>query len=421
MFGAASAKYLARSGARIAAIGPCEPKTKQIANTQQTFGAYYDEARITWRLGWDGIWGAMDSRSLHRFRDIESDSGIPFFHECGSLILLAGSISSRTDAIYQHCQEQSIIVQRLPASTLKTTFPYLNAPSLLGGVEGIFEPAMAGYLNPRRLVSAQLHLFEDAGGTLIRGSVTKVSKNNVSGLWRVVFVEKNRTKDIYARSLLLATGAFTNHNNILNPETKLALYAFGEPNILYEVTQKTAEGLRSLPPVAIVDPEDTGINNMSVYLLPPIRYPDSKWYLRIGPGMQPFIHALDTHKEMRQWYIQQKITDPQKQFLVQTLKKLLPDVEPVSIKQATCIIQKTPTRYPYIGPLADDDTLHVVVGGNGHGARGSDEIGRLVANSLLNETWDFPFDRSIFSPILAHSFSNHSTACGFLKPPFGLC
>lgn len=66
MFGSASSKYLSRNQASVALIGPDEPMCKQSASSQQTFGAYYDQARITRRLGWDEVWAGTDSRSKFR-------------------------------------------------------------------------------------------------------------------------------------------------------------------------------------------------------------------------------------------------------------------------------------------------------------------------------------------------------------------
>lgn len=119
MFGSASAKYLSRQGANVALIGPDEPANKQAASSQQTFGAYYDQARITRRLGWDEVWGGTDSRSLSRFRDIEAESGIPFFHEKGSLVLMAKTIVSRTESMLRQCQAASIPVKRMNSESIE--------------------------------------------------------------------------------------------------------------------------------------------------------------------------------------------------------------------------------------------------------------------------------------------------------------
>jgi sarcosine oxidase len=418
MFGSAAAKYLSKSQKNIALVGPEEPANKQDASGQLAFGAYYDEARITRRLGWDEIWAATDSRSLNRFREIENESGISFFHEKGSLVLLAKSIVSRTESILKQCQIANIPIERMNAESLKDRWPYFKSPDLSEGVEGLYESKMAGYLNPRKLVLSQLILFERMGGNLIRGTVTKVEKNKLTSLWQLDILQNGELRKIFSKEILIAAGAFVNHNNILPCGYKLDLSAFTEPNLLFEISEKNVKNLQTMPTIITVDPEDTGNNNMSIYLLPPIKYPDGKWYIRIGPGMQPIIQQLDTLEEMRKWSIEQRITDKQRDFLLYMQQKLLPDIKFESIREACCIIEKTPSHYPYIGQINEDKSLNVVVGGNGHGARGSDEIGRLAANIVLGNSWDFPVNKSFFSPML--TAFNQVNQMKF-KPPFGLC
>ena len=98
----------------------------------------------------------------------------------------------------------------------------------------------------------------------------------------------------------------------------------------------------------------------------------------------------------------------------------VPDIKFKSIREASCIIEKTPSHYPYIGQVNEDESLNIVAGGNGHGARGSDEIGRLAANVVLGNQWDFPVNQSAFTPILECQNQENKTKMRF-KPPFGLC
>ncbi len=418
MFGSAAAKYLSQHQIKVALIGPDEPVNKQEASSQRSFGAYYDQARITRRLGWDEVWSATDSKSLNRFRAIEAESGISFFHECGSLVLMAKTILSRTESILKHCQDSLIPVERMASKQINSYWPFLRVPQLSGGVEGLYEQRMAGYLNPRKLVAAQLALFERAGGALIRGNVVKVEKEGASDLWKLYTVQNQDRDIIYTKRVLIAGGAYINHNGILPRGYKLDLCAFTEPNLLFEIEQEEREPLMKMPTLITVDPEDVGNNNLSIYLLPPIRYPDGKWYVRIGPGMQPIVKQLDKLEEMRQWCIYQQITDEQRDFLMQMKQKFIPGIQAKSIREACCIIEKTPSHYPYIGQIDEDSSLNVVTGGNGHGARGSDEIGRLAANAALGNAWDFPIEKSRFTPILTTAETPIRMES---KPPFGLC
>ncbi|OHE74943.1 MAG: hypothetical protein A3F67_10725 [Verrucomicrobia bacterium RIFCSPHIGHO2_12_FULL_41_10] len=306
------------------------------------------------------------------------------------------------------------------SESIKDQWPYLSVPPIVSGIEGLFEDQMAGYLNPRELVKAQLSLFERSGGVLIRGSVTHLEKNKLSNLWQLDIRKNGKKGKLYTKKVLIAAGSFINHNKILPDHCKLELHTFTEPNLLFEVGQDDVNRLHKMPTIITVDPEDTGNNNMSIYLLPPIKYPDDKWYVRIGPGMQPIVKELNTLEQMRQWYINQEITKQQHAFLAKMQQILLPDLKPKSIREACCIIEKTPTHHPYIGQINEDNSLNIVAGGNGHGARGSDEIGRLAANVVMGNEWDFPIKLDHFKPILRSDDHTKKNKMKF-KPPFGLC
>jgi sarcosine oxidase len=422
MFGSAAAKYLGLAGCRTLLIGPAEPAAGTEAD-RYSFGAYFDEARITRRLGWDDVWGALDARSLDRYQRIEAESGVRFFHECGSLVLMATSIARRTSQILARCQGSGIAVERASAEELGAAFPALSLPPLEEGeFEGLLERSRAGYVNPRRLVEAQLALATKASVLLRRAAVTDVRFDRGAGRWRLQASGLDGEHEAWAEKVLVATGAFTNHNGVLPADLELALHAFTEPNLLFEVPDAQLPELRRLPPVVSVDPEDTGERNASVYLLPPIRYPDGKWYIRIGPGMQPIVRELRSAEEMTAWYARQRISSRQERFLTRMARTLLPGFEPASVRHSCCIIEKTPSRYPYIGGLAGFPGLSLAVGGNGHGARGSDEIGRLAAATVLAEGWSSPVPRETFTPMLAADAPDPGEGrAGFLTPPFGLC
>jgi sarcosine oxidase len=418
MFGAAAAKYLARAGSNVLLVGPAEPGNGEVAS-RYAFGAHFDEARITRRLGWDTVWCTTDARSMARFRDIEAESGIGFFHECGSLVVVARSIAHRTEAMLGQCRRDDIPVERMSEHAMRRSFPELGLPPMAGGTEGLFESKHAGYINPRKLVAAQISLAAAAGAEVRRDAVTSVEKEPAAGLWRL---GTGAGGTIRTERVLVATGAFTNDNNVLPGGRRLAMRAFTEPNLLFEVAGDQLGRMLALPAVVTVDPADTGDANLSLYLLPPIRYPDGRWYLRIGPGMQPFVEELCTAEAMLGWYAAQRVTVRQEKALTSMMRLMVPELEPVSVRAAVCIIEKTPSRYPYIGHVDDDTTISVAVGGNGHGARGSDEIGRLAAATVLGEPLDCPFDPAVFAPVHAgDAVETAGERPGFLKPPFGLC
>ncbi|MET8685415.1 FAD-binding oxidoreductase [Streptomyces sp. NPDC004732] len=418
MFGSAAAKYLSRAGADTLIVGPAEPERLAAAGLPE-FGAHYDESRIARCLGWDRFWGTVDTRSTARYRDIEAESGIGFFTECGSLALVSAAQSERTGAMLRAAGDDGVVVARMRAEELRREFPALRAPSLTGGVEGLLERKDAGRLDPRRLVAAQLELALVSGARLVRGTVTSLRRPERAGHWQVWVAEDGCGSYAEAKAVLFATGSLINHSAALPARHAVDLQVFTEPNLLFEVADDHLDRLRHLPTVVTIDPDDTGNDNLSTYFIPPLRYPDGKWYVRIGPGMQPIVRELRTTEEIHSWYAQQRITKVQLDFLTHMARLLLPGLEPVSVREACCVVDKTRTRYPYVGHLDADRTLAVAVGGNGHGARGSDEIGRLAASVVLGEPWDFPISQETLAPVSARP--DGTRRAGYLQPPFGLC
>lgn len=416
MFGAAAAKYLARAGADVVVIGPEQPGPGVVAPVQ-AFGSHDDEARIVRRMGWDRVWGTLDTRSTDRLRALEAETGTSVFTECGALAVLGAGARARAREMLRLVEGTDVVVRELSETQLRRELPALGLPPLAGGVDGLLEHEGAGYLNPRLLVRAQLELAVAAGASLVRGHVTAVRRDPATGRWSL------RTGDgspVEAERVLVTTGALVNQSGALPAGCRLDLRAYTEPNLLFEVTGDQLERLRTLPTVVVIDPEDTGEQNWSAYLLPPVRYPDGRWYLRIGPGMQPVVRELRTADEMRSWYGAQRITAVQSRLLRTLAHQLLPGLRPAAVREACCVVDKTPTRYPYLGPLGGDETLTVAVGGNGHGARGSDEIGRLAATTVLGQAWDFPLPREVFAPVPEPARRDQDRP-GYLVPPYGLC
>ena len=81
---------------------------------------------------------------------------------------------------------------------------------------------------------------------------------------------------VSASRVLVAAGGFTNQPGLL-PDV-LDMQVYGRTVCLFEVSEEEAFRLASMPSLIFEDePEELG-----VYLLPPILYPDGKHYLKIG-------------------------------------------------------------------------------------------------------------------------------------------
>jgi sarcosine oxidase len=121
-----------------------------------------------------------------------------------------------------------------------------------------------------------------------------------------------------------------------------------------------------------------------IYLLPPIQYPDGKWYLKIGA----FPHQLQiaaTEDELKNWF-QHEPSDEETHATKQSLKELMPELKVLSYRAVPCAWTYTPQAQPYIKILENEDAqgrIAVATAGCGRGAKSSDAIGKLGAQSLM--------------------------------------
>ena len=91
LFGSAAAKYLSRSAAHVAILGPDEPVDKTAH--EGVFASHYDQGRLAGRLGRGAVWTELADRSLRVYRQIEAESGIRFYTPTGRLHAPASPLS----------------------------------------------------------------------------------------------------------------------------------------------------------------------------------------------------------------------------------------------------------------------------------------------------------------------------------------
>ena len=80
---------------------------------------------------------------------------------------------------------------------------------------------------------------------------------------------------IKSKKVILAAGSFTNFNNLIDRKLKIDLK--GHTVLMVEIGDKDVPELSSCPSMIYFFVED-----VYVYLLPPIRYPNGKTYFKIG-------------------------------------------------------------------------------------------------------------------------------------------
>lgn len=364
--GSAAARHLAEQVPGVVLIGPDEPAVK--ATHPGAFGSHYDEGRITRTIDPDENWARLANRSIARYRDIEARSGVTFFGEQGCLIsgLTTGRSQEYVASIRDSASKLGVNVELLDDARLAKKFPYFKFPA---GSDAVFEAGGAGHVSPRNLVAAQTRLTELAGGTVIRQEAAAIRQKQ--GHAEIELADGNV---VTAAKVLVAAGGFTNKAGLL-PD-RLDLNVYGRTVTFFEVDDSEAARLGAMPSL-IYEPEDV---MLGIYMLPPIRYPNGKFYLKIGGDTVDI--PLPEESDVRAWFRTPGDAGA-REHLIRNMGDLVPGLKPVSVHTESCVTSYTPTGYPAIG-WTSEPSISVMAGGCGAAAKSSDEIGRLGAELLLH-------------------------------------
>ncbi|MBB3390006.1 sarcosine oxidase [Rhizobium sp. BK275] len=360
MMGAAAAKYLARQTDGVAVIGPDEPADRKVHGG--VFASHYDEGRITRTIDPDCDWALLANRSIVRYGEIASESGIDFYTEAGCVVV-APPESAYLAGTRQAAVSLGVETTSFDEAGLKRRFPYFAFPA---GSAGIFEAKGAGHISPRKLVKAQSLLAEKAGATVILDHAASIREEG-----RVAVVTTAGGKVYRAEKVLLAAGGFSISQNLLPQSVDMTVY--GRTVTLFEVADEDAPRLAGMPSLILEAP------GIDIYLLPPIRYPDGKLYLKIGGDPDNLVLSNDT--DMRAWF-RTEGREVAREHLKGIVDRIVPELGARSISSASCVVSYTKSRYPMIG-YTSSPHIGVLTGCAGTSAKSSDEIGRLGAELLL--------------------------------------
>ncbi len=136
---------------------------------------------------------------------------------------------------------------------------------------------------------------------------------------------------------------------------------------------------------ALIDAES------GAYILPPIRYPDGRHYLKIGIGStaDPEFRSLP---DLIRWFKSAGSAENRRDFQA-FLTRLIPALDRCRHWHTdTCAVTWTATGLPYIDYVLDD-RIAVAVVCNGKGAKSSDDWGWLAARLMAGLEWDHPVPR----------------------------
>lgn len=380
MMGAAAARHLASQTDGVALIGPDEPV--DVASHEGVFASHYDEARITRTIDPDPVWARLANRSIARYGEIARKSGVEFYHETGCLIVgpKRGGADPYVGNVCGAAQALGVAVEILSDTALSGRFGYFSFGT---GCEGVYEAANAGYVNPRRLVEAQSKLARKAGAELIVDTAVAMREEDGG-----VVVTTAGGREIRGERVLVAAGGFSIAENLLPRPLDLKVY--GRTVAFFEIVEADLDAYAGMPSL-IHQPEEPLDH---IYLLPPVRYPDGRTYLKIGGD--PDDLRLASESDVRAWF-RGGGRETTRRHLKRILDGLVPGLADVPVTMGACVTSFTPGNYPAIGFAGE--RIAVLTGGCGTAAKSSDEIGRLGAELMLHgRIVDEDYD-PVFTPV----------------------
>jgi len=136
-----------------------------------------------------------------------------------------------------------------------------------------------------------------------------------------------------------------------------------------------------------------------VYVLPPVRYPNGRIYVKVGADHDRDV-CIDTAHEMHAYMTSEGSPQTRKK-LVPVLSALLPKLARAPVVSKPCLLTYTPSGYPMVDEL--EKGWDLAAGGCGQAAKSSDQIGKLAVDLVCGTAWA-GFKRSTFAARERNSF-----------------
>jgi sarcosine oxidase len=380
MFGAAIARYLAPY-ASVTMVGP------GARAGEGAYGAHHDEGRIIGDLSRDVVWSELNRLARDGMTELDPMLITP----CGALTA-ATRDGPGYPGVAARLREQGADIRTLTADAACAGFPMAR----FGPDETVLYQPAAGHFSPRRYVALATQSAQGNGATITPGTV-RVLHTSAAG----VEAELDDGRRLRAGAAVVAGGAFAAGSDLL--PVPVALRAKSEVYVMAGLDDQQAAELHAMPCInrTISHPEVADL-----YVLPPIRYPDGRSYLKFGANTMTD-RWLPDPAAVRAWYDHGEGDGPLP-ALREVLAGLLPEVRVRSWHTRRCADAYTAHRRPYIDIL-EPGRLIIALGGNGRGAQAADAVGQLTARLALTGRWESGFPRDAFRHVPAHGPWNGMT------------
>jgi len=382
MFGTAIARHLAPH-ANVTMVGP-----QARADGSGAYGAHHDEGRIIGDLSRDMVWSELSRRA----RDGMTELNPTLITPCGALTATPPGGPGYLSVAARIRERQDADIRTLTADAAGAGFPMVR----FGPDETIWYQPAAGHFSPRRYVALATQSAQADGATITLGAV-RVLHNSATG----TEAELGDGRRLRAGAAIVASGAFAAGSDLL--PVPVALRAKSEVYVMAELDDQQAAELDAMPCInrTIDHPQLADL-----YVLPPIRYPDGRSYLKIGANTM-IDHWLPDPTAVRAWYDHGNDDDPLP-ALREALTGLLPGIRVRAWHTRRCADAYTAHRHPYIDIL-EPGRLTIALGGNGRGAQAADAVGQLTAGLALTGHWPSDLPRDAFRHVPGHGPWNGMT------------
>ncbi len=366
IMGSAAAMHLAASADGVALLGP----DADMADRDESIpkGSHHDVGRITRLLDPDPFWGSIARRSIERYRELERITGIEFFNECGLLWL--DTNPQQVEELELLASDDAEKIKRVDNTFTKERFSYLASEWI---VTALYQAHKAGTINPLGYVQSMAAKAKAAGADRIYDHAVRLEISPTG-----VTVHTAADRKISTEKVLFATGAYAAGDGLLG--RKLPLRACKNGVVLVEVAHKAVwEDLAEMPSIISRPPP----NRPNTYLLPPLMYPDGKYYLKIGTsGPGPPINDTD---ELNRWLRFGKDDGSTAKILAE-LPLIFPHLDLSKWRYLPCVTCHTPDTYPIIDVICGG-RVGLLLGGNGYAGKSGDALGELGAALLSGAAW----------------------------------
>jgi sarcosine oxidase len=381
MFGAAVARYLAPH-AQVTVAAPAASK-----DGSEAYGAHHDEGRITGDLGRDPVWSELNRQARAGMTELDPE----LFTPCGALTATTADNPGYLGVAAEIRERHGSGIRILTAAEARARFPMLR----FGPEETILYQSAAGHFSPRRYVALATQAARAQGAIIVPHTVRALRSSGAG-----VDADLGDGRRLRADTAIVATGAFAAGSGLLPKPVELR--AKSEVYGMAELDDRQAAELGAMPCVnrAISHPQLADL-----YVLPPIRYPDGRTYLKVGANTT-IDRWLPDPAAVRSWYRHGDdagLLPAMRSVLVD----LLPGIRVRSWHARRCADAYTAHYHPYIGALSPG--IAAVLGGNGRGAQAADAIGHLAAQLALTGEWKSELPRAAFRPVLAPGTWNGMT------------